>query len=158
MRLFVEQRHQVLGFVRAIVGDGDLAEDVLQDLAVLVMRKHGEIADEEVFPGWVRVAARFEALGQLRKRRQQPLDEHAIEVLTESWSSVPTAADEERFATLKRCLAQLTPTGQKLVELRYGRGLACDELARQLGRPLNTIYVGLTRVHRALAACIGGRT
>ncbi len=156
MRLFVEQRHQVLAFARAIVGDWEIAEDVLQDLAILVMNKHDEIDDDTRFAGWIRVAARFEALSQLRQRKRTTLSDHAIAQLTETW---PEANDpgEDRLATLRRCLEHLTPTGRKLVELRYDRGLSCAELAHELGRPLNTIYVGLTRVHRALATCMGAR-
>lgn len=161
MRLFVEQRAPLLGFLRAIVGSRERAEDLLQDLAVLLLRKHADIPNPEAFPGWIRRAARFEARNAMRRVRAVELDEAALDALEAAWAPAwaggKDGGEDVRIAALERCLAGLSPTARRLVELRYRQGLDCAALAERLGRPLNTVYVGLSRLHRALEDCIRGR-
>ena len=64
MRCVLAQEPLLLGFLRAIVGSRQVAEDLFQDLVVLVMRKHAEIPNADAVPGWTRRAARFLEIGR----------------------------------------------------------------------------------------------
>ena len=63
----------------------------------------------------------------------------------------------DQIEALRICLEELTPRSQKIVRLRYGQGMKGAELAEVFQRPLNTIYVAVYRIHRALADCIRKR-
>jgi RNA polymerase sigma-70 factor, ECF subfamily len=157
MEALIAQRDEVLAYVYAIVGDGQIAEDVLQELAILVLRKHAEIADARHFPGWIRRSARFLALHRWRdRRRDQPLDEAAIDAIDAAWDRVLDHTDE-RMEYVRACVQTLAPRARQLIALRYGEGLSGTAIAARLGRPLNTVQVGLYRLHRALAECIRRR-
>ncbi len=70
LRLLLDHRGMLLGYVNSIVRDQHLAEDVFQEVSLLVVRKHRGIPARESFPGWVRRAARLEALSALRRKRR----------------------------------------------------------------------------------------
>jgi DNA-directed RNA polymerase specialized sigma24 family protein len=83
LRVVLAQEPLLTGFLRAIVGSRQLAEDLFQDLVVLVMRKHAQIPNVDAVPGWTRRAARFLALKTLKKRaREKPtMDEALVDLL-----------------------------------------------------------------------------
>jgi RNA polymerase sigma-70 factor (ECF subfamily) len=153
--LLMRERDGVLAYVRAILGMSGPAEDVIQDLAVIVLHKHGDIPDEAGFAGWIRRAARFEALNRWRAiRRDLPLDESALDALDRAWEE---AGEDPRVDLLRQCLAGLGPKARELLDLRYRDGLSGEELALQFDKPLNTIYVTLTRLHSRLGECVKRR-
>jgi DNA-directed RNA polymerase specialized sigma24 family protein len=53
----LEMRHPLLlVYIRAIVGARQPCEDILQEAAMICLRKHDEIPDDEAFEGWIRRA------------------------------------------------------------------------------------------------------
>jgi RNA polymerase sigma-70 factor (ECF subfamily) len=153
--LFMRERDGVLAYVRAILGMSAPAEDVIQDLAVIVLHKHADIPGEVGFSGWIRRAARFEALNRWRAlRRDLPLDEAALDALDRAWEE---ADEDPRVDLLRQCLAGLGPKARQLLDLRYRDGFSGEELAQRIGKPLNTIYVTLTRLHSRLSECVKRR-
>lgn len=156
LRLLLRERALVLGYIRALVRDRHLAEDVFQEVSVRALDKCGEIADEVHFQGWIRRAARFEALNLVRKRERgpEPLGEVLLDQLEGHWDNATAATPDERLETLQSCVGRLTPRAQSLVRLRYGEGLPGTKVAELVGMSLNTLYVALSRIHRALAECV----
>lgn len=156
LRVVLGQEPLLTGFLRAIVGSRPVAEDLFQDLVVLVLRKHAEIPNAEAVPGWTRRAARFLALKALEKRaRERPtMDETLIDLLERTFvEEVPASADPY-LAALTHCRARLPEHARELLTLRYVHDLSGEQLAARLGRPLNTVWVTLTRLHRLLRECI----
>jgi RNA polymerase sigma-70 factor (ECF subfamily) len=158
LQLLLGRRAMLIGYIKSIVRDPHLAEDVFQNVALLVVRKREAIPSAEAFPGWARRAARFEALAALRKRSRapKPMGEEVLDVLDEQWSADETP-DEERARALRGCLEKLSPKSRELVRARYAEGVDGKALAHRLGKPANTIYVALSRIHRKLAECVRAR-
>jgi RNA polymerase sigma-70 factor (ECF subfamily) len=157
--LLLDHRAMVAGYIAAIVREPNLAEDVFQNVALLVLKKGTRLSSEAEFPTWVRSVARLEALAALRKQRQspKPLDESVMDMLEAPWSNddhttVPLAAE-----ALRACLRRLSPHAQRLIALRFANNLRGKALAEKLGQPVNTIYVALSRIYRALSGCIRHR-
>ena len=63
----------------------------------------------------------------------------------------------DRSEALTRCLDELTDKARQIVRLRYVEGMRAIDIARQLNRQANAIYVALSRAYRALAECIERR-
>ena len=59
VRFLVSHRSHLVAFIRGIVRDRDLAEDVYQEVCVSVVLKRDEIEDTGHLPNWSRQAARF---------------------------------------------------------------------------------------------------
>jgi DNA-directed RNA polymerase specialized sigma24 family protein len=47
-------------------------------------------------------------------------------------------------------VADLAPEVQHLLALRHDRGLSCEEISRELGRPLGTVTKTLSRAYLEL--------
>jgi RNA polymerase sigma-70 factor (ECF subfamily) len=159
LRVVLAQEPLLTGFLRAIVGSRQVAEDLFQDLVVLVMRKHAQIPNVEAVPGWTRRAARFLALKALEKRaREKPtMDETLVDLLEQTWVDEGAPAPDPYVAALVRCRERLSEHARELLTLRYVHDLSGEQIAAKLGRPLNTIYVTITRLHRSLGECIRAR-
>jgi len=64
---------------------------------------------------------------------------------------------EERRRALLACLARLAPSDRDLIRRRYAPGASGKTVARQLGRPANSVYQSLSRIRRTLLECIKRR-
>ncbi|MFI4861600.1 MAG: sigma-70 family RNA polymerase sigma factor [Phycisphaerales bacterium JB063] len=155
----MRDRAKLFAFIWAIVHDEHLAEDVLQDVSALVLEKRDEIESESHLLGWMRRAARFRAFKALDKRGKRPLslDEEVVGLLEEHWERLDRQSSSDRVDALQKCLEQLTPYTSELIRLRYAEGLSGGRLATTVGRKVETVYVALSRTHRALRECIERR-
>ena len=159
VRLLLAGRAMILAYVQSIVRDPHTAEDVLQDISILAVNKREAIADEVHFRGWIRRAARLEAMNVLcrQKKAPRPLSEPILDLLEGHWDNQDDDWSARRIEALGVCLKKLTPGSRQLVEMRYGEGIAGNRLAELLGKPTNTIYVAMSRIHRKLGECVRRR-
>jgi len=159
VQLLMSHRAMLLGYIALIVGDPHQAEDVFQELAVVVFRKGTSLGGAEEFPAWARQVARFKALNALRQRLSAPkaIDESILDLLESRWSETDRVAGPVVSDALRECLRNISPQSRRLIELRYGENLSGKALADRIGQQLNTVYVALSRVYRALAACVKHR-
>src|SRR5271157_5855723 len=149
--LLLSQRAMLLGYIVSIVRDPDLAEDVFQNVAIVVLDKAGAVAKDEDFPVWARRVARFESLTALRQRKRAPelLDQSVLELLEDQWSATDATPAPARKA-LRECVEKLSPYARQLIRLRYVDELSALDVAERLNRSPNTIYVALSRTYRHL--------
>lgn len=156
VRLLLSGRVMLLAYIQSIVRDSHLAEDVLQEVSVLAVRKRDEIVDEPHFRAWIRRAARLEAMNVLRRHQKLSavLSEPVLEALEAHWDNRDEEWAADRIDALRQCVGRLTDNAQRLVRMRYHEGVSGIALAERLGKPVNTIYVALSRIHRALADCV----
>ena len=159
VRFLVGHRSHLLAFIRGIVRDRDVADDVYQEVCVSVVLKRGEIEDEEHLRSWCRQAARFRAIDALRKRNSQAfvLDQAVLDLVEADLAQRKDEVVEHHRGALRECMKELSPYVQKLLQLRYGEGLTGARLAEALDRQVNTVSVALSRAHHTLETCIRTR-
>jgi len=155
--LLLRERSRLLAYVRAIVRDEHLAEDVFQEAAALAVRERERIQDRAHFLLWMRKTARYRALNALRQRQRLVFNDELLDQLEADWERTDAVPDAELADALHHCMGQLTPNNQHILKLRYGQGISGLRLAEALGRQLNAVYVALTRIHKALGECIRRR-
>jgi RNA polymerase sigma-70 factor (ECF subfamily) len=146
----------LVGYARAIVGNRVAAEDIFQDLLILVMRKHAEIPDRAALSGWSRRALRFLSLKAVEKRaRERPaMDAELVDLIDATCAEQGPSRTEGYLEALAQCLDRLPERSRRLLAMRYEEEISGQEMAERLGRPINTVYVTLTRLHRVLEECI----
>jgi RNA polymerase sigma-70 factor, ECF subfamily len=160
----------VFALLVRIIGDGDAAEEILQEVFLRAWQ-HAHAFDDSrgTVRSWLYGIAHNLALNELRRRRRRPQlqsrlasadpdgDDHAGSVAAGSDPAVD-AWCAVRDAELAHALDQLPP-GQRAVLLLYGEGFSQSEIAAKLGEPLGTIK---SRMRRALGrlretlAALGG--
>ncbi len=141
-------------YVQGMVGDRRLAEDVLQDVFILVCRKLRWLRDPSLFRPWVyRIASRraLRVLEGERRRASHTTDDSGTEPVA------PTPRyDPVLVASLPTLLAALSPGSRAVLSLHYLQELSLQETADVLGIPLGTaksrLGYGLEKLRKLLRA------
>jgi RNA polymerase sigma-70 factor (ECF subfamily) len=159
MRLALEHRAQLWGFLVGLTKDPAKAEDLFQNTYLILCEKWEQYRPGTNFLAWARQIARFEFLASVDPGRR-PYVTAEMEVLESALRAVESEGGPPsiRRDALRRCLDQMPQAkGRRVLELRYGEGLAGEKVAEQLGLSLNALYTLLSRVRRILQECIERR-
>jgi RNA polymerase sigma-70 factor, ECF subfamily len=139
----------VLTVALHIVGDRELAEEILQDTFLRCW--HGVATYQPArgrVGGWLVGIARHRAIDLLRSRSHQARLREGGVLAEATQGAAPDATDLVLLrAAVTAALADLTAGQRHVVELAYYGGLTQTEIARQLGEPLGTVK---TRTRAAL--------
>ncbi|MBI1375232.1 MAG: sigma-70 family RNA polymerase sigma factor [Phycisphaera sp.] len=159
VRVLMRHRVQLLAFIRAIVSDVHLAEDILQDVSALAIQKSDAIDGEDHLLPWVRQAARYKAMNALAKRSRQPraFGDKTLDLIEADWAAHDTAASNDTLDALEQCVERLSPYSRSILDARYKQGHVGDQLAEAVKRKTASVYVQLSRIHNALADCVRRR-
>ncbi len=146
-------------YINSTVPDFHEAEDIMQRVAVVVVRKFDQYdANEGSFLGWVTGIVRFEILNWRRTKARGKLvfDEATLKVLSEVQ---PDVQDELMGMgdALGHCLSKTSQRNQALIAMRYQEGVKPAGIAERLGTSSESVRVMLHRVRCALRKCIEGR-
>jgi RNA polymerase sigma-70 factor, ECF subfamily len=149
----VDRHHARLRFyLRRLVGPSTDADDLLQEVWLIVVRKLGTLDSPEAFPAWLYRVARHHAISWLRKRRiEVPFDEAGPDAEAAASAEIDDASGwaPEDAAAMYAALETLSPSHREMLTLRFLSGLTYDEIARVLERPVGTVR---SRIHYAKAA------
>ena len=137
-------------YLRMMVNDDTLAEDVLIEAMVAVWKGAKTFQGGSQVSTWIFGIARHKALDALRGRMAKGADSLSLDEASE----VPDPKDrtaihaEQSMAgtILKKALAMLSPEHQEAIHLAFYEGLSYQEIAGLMDVPINTIK---TRVYYA---------
>lgn len=159
IRVLTGQRSHLLAYIASIVRDPQIVEDVYQDVCLLALERRGEVYNEQSIMPWLRAVGQNKSLTALRRQRKQPapMDQSLLDLMEEQWREEDASRDGPAMEALRYCLEKLTPYARRIVDLRYGDGLATRKVAETLNRNVETVYKALTRAHSTLGECIKRR-
>lgn len=154
LRLYVEHEEALNGFVRALVPTRDDAREVMQEVAVVLWRKLGELSAIQDFRRWAFGVARMEALTFLRDRARDRhvFGDDVLALLADEAADDADVFEAERSA-LDDCLGKLDPAQRTLLNAAYAPGARIDLLAAKSGRSPMSLYKALHRIRLALMDC-----
>ena len=154
--VLLAQRTSLLGYIWSMVMDPHIAEDVFQEVSVLLLEKREEMTDIEAVPVWLRRAARFRALARLRKQERTPtiLSDSTMDLVDTSWKKKENTNSSVVISSLHHCLGKLSPTSRRMLQLRYYDGLSGAEVGEVVGLKAGAVYTALCRIHSSLRGCI----
>jgi len=157
-RLWTEAQPAVAAYVRAVVRDSHVAKDIVQETALVLLRKFQQWDAGRAFLPWAIGFAKFEILSHRRDtgRSRLVFDEALLDSLTESWPGVMETVNREQSA-LQDCLETLAPKARSLVRLRYFEELQMPQVAEKLGSTAGAVRVAVMRIRRQLQDCVSRR-
>ncbi len=135
----------LLRYVTRVTNDRALAEDIVQETFVAVVRKIRWLTEPSLFRAWTYRIASREAFRALRKRRvAEPLDElPGVE---------PQHADPWQRERLLASLDRLSPASRAVITLHYLEEMPLAEIADVLDLALGTVKsrlaYGLARLRK----------
>lgn len=159
----VKYQNMIHSYAYAITRDFHLAQDVYQDVAVIVAKAWETAPRDEGFLPWLRETVRRKSLENLRRQKRMPatFSDEALEALAEKFagdagSGGAVAGDDPTAALMQRCLGKLNSFSRKVIEARYGDEppRTCEEIAAALGRSVQAIYSIIKRARLVLTRCV----
>ena len=156
-QLFIKHASGLRGLVAALFPDIDLADDVLQEVFVVVTEKAAIFRPDGDFRGWAYGIAKRKALEHARryssKRKVGVFAPETLELLCAA-KPEDEADDGEIRTRLTRCLGKLTPTLREMVRLRYLENLSPGNIATRMEWTSEAVYVALSRSRSLLRKCL----
>ncbi|MCA9230456.1 MAG: sigma-70 family RNA polymerase sigma factor [Planctomycetales bacterium] len=155
-RLFAKHDRWLFSYLVTLLGSPAHAEEVFQEVCVVLWREHEKFELGTDFVKWVAVIAH----NQVRKFRRQhkrgsyQLSDEACELVAAAAIERANLFDYRRDA-LRQCLGKLPEEDRRLVQLCYDDStMSIKATANRMGRPVNTVYKTLNRIRRVLHECI----
>lgn len=155
LRTFTAQEPALRAYVRRLVPTRADADDVLQDVSVVLWEKFAEFREGGDFRAWAFGVARYEVLGWLRDRGRDRLvlDEEVVAKLAEESAQQEPELEQQR-AALERCLEKVAPGQRGLLMEAYQAGARIQNVAAESGRTVAGFYQWLHRMRRLLLDCV----
>lgn len=156
LKTVMRDRPKLHGYAWVVVGDPDLADDVLQEVSLLALEKAEQINDEPHLQGWLRESIRRRGLAVRRERYSDAaqLSQEVLAVLAEVQTEVFNEDQAVRMKALRHCIDLLGEKSRATLAMRYGKGMKPAEIAERTGRPVRSVYQMITRSHTNLRDCI----
>ena len=160
--LFRRYAGRIKGFLMKAGAPADLAEEVAQEVMVLVWRKSGQFDRSRASTAtWIYTIARNRRIDLIRKQNRPGPDpqDPAFQNDPEP-DAASTMAASERDHIVRDVLADLNTEQREVVELSFYSGLSHGEIAEQLALPLGTVKsrlrLALGRLRNALGEGFSG--
>lgn len=160
IRQFLQHQPAFLGYLIAMTGSHDAAEEVLQDVAVVIMDwgKTEEIRD---FRAWAKEIVRRQALTYLRKNggRVKAVQLELLDQISRAFveDGSDSAAIMQEMSALRLCLSELPEKSRALFDLRFEKHSSFDDIARVLGGTGGAVQRAISRMRKALRQCVDAR-
>lgn len=154
LRLFTTHEPAVRAYVRSLVPTLADANDVMQEVALVLWRKFDEYDLGRDFRGWAFGIAKMKVLSWQRDRGR---DRHVFGIEMTELLSRHAEGHSDRLAAqrkaLRQCLDKLPREQRRIVEDAYSPGVRINELATSLGHSIAALYKRLHRIRLALVDC-----
>jgi RNA polymerase sigma-70 factor (ECF subfamily) len=155
-RLFAQHDRWLFAYLVSLLGNPAHAEEVFQEVCVVLWREYETFQLGTDFVKWVSVIAHNQVHRFRRQQRRvgSQLSDAAVDLLAQDAVERASLLESRRDA-LRHCLEKLPRKDRQLVQQCY-----CDSrvtfkrVAEALGRPVNTVYKALNRIRKALYECI----
>lgn len=146
-QLLERHAHRVRDYVRMLVKDNDVADDLTQEVLIKVVKvlDEGRYTDKGRFQPWLLRIAHNRVLDYFRAQKQvKTVSESSagFDILGSKNFAEPSIEDRlisEQQAEEVRQLIELLPAEQReVVKMRYYEGLSFKEIAEHTGVSINT--------------------
>jgi RNA polymerase sigma-70 factor (ECF subfamily) len=146
--LFDRYHGALFDFLNRMTGRRDVAEDLVQEVFLRILKYRATYRDEARFETWVfRIARNARADYFMKRDTVEPLSDEALQSADEA-PGPEGALEQEREAVRLRCaLMSLREDRRELIVLARYQGMKHEAIAELLGVDTGTVKV---RIHRAL--------
>lgn len=157
---------RIYGYVRRMVGEDHLAEDVTQDVFMHLQRSIATYDVERALAPWVFTIAANKVRDHWRSRRHHDAQreasfdddpERSLDAPDARPGPLPLLAEDEMRAALSRAIDELPPTLRETFVMRFHEELAFDAIGLIVGRDETAVRKRYSRALEALRTALEGR-
>jgi RNA polymerase sigma-70 factor (ECF subfamily) len=153
--LFTGSQLKLYRYIITLVANQPDAEDVLQNVNLVLLRKCDQFEIGTNFLSWAMSIAYWEvAKHRAQNKRTSPgLSDATLAALANDVAQQSSLL-ENRNAALPDCMSKLSVADRELVRDHYFRGLSWESIASALGRTASSVRHSICRIRRELKHCI----
>ncbi|GHO46485.1 RNA polymerase sigma factor [Ktedonospora formicarum] len=153
--LYQQYAPALFAYLLRNVSSREDAEDLLLDIFMAVLEKRSSNGlDDQRLPAWVWAVARNKVVDYHRrnKHRTKVQIEKVAGMLFENEEQAPdhVALKNEEYQQLHKTLKELPETQREIIQLRFGHGLSCGEIATVTQKSEGAIRMALHRTLKLL--------
>ena len=153
VRTLFERHHvKVYRFVRRIVRDAALAEDIVSETFIQAWQHAGRYAGRASVSSWLLGIARHRALDAVRRRPTEPLDGDDAQNVVDPHDPEAELGRKDTGTALRRALASLSREHAEIIDLVYYQEKSIREIAGILAIAENTVKTRMFYARKRLAA------
>lgn len=154
--LYERTNAKLYGICSHLLGNEAEAEEVLQDVYLIVWQKAERFDENKASPiTWLAVLTRNRAIDRLRRRRLKTaaLDD-AGEVADDSDTAFELLEQDEQSARLAGCIEELDERPRAMIRAAFLDGATYPQLAEREAVPLGTMKSWIRRALLRLRGCL----
>jgi len=153
--LLLTNRKRIYGFILSLGHNFSDADDLFQEIALVMCRKFGEFDVGKSFSAWAIGIARHRIIKFRQKQHKSKIMfSHKAFEIAMNRSNKMLHNIEDRSKALENCLSKLSEIDRGLIKMRYENGLKIKEIAGIIARPVQGLYKVFARIHTSLHLCI----
>jgi RNA polymerase sigma-70 factor len=158
-KTLLKYRDILFAYILALVRDMTVAEDIFQDVSLVILRKESEGVQVRSFGPWSREIARRTILNYWKsiKRNRLIFSSEAIDSIDNSFAGFDDETDKDRIEVLdklRKCIKKLPERLRRIVRLRYEESVSFTEIARQFDSTAGAVQVAVSRARMRLLDCV----
>jgi RNA polymerase sigma-70 factor, ECF subfamily len=155
VELLTTHQRKLYGYIYTLVHNASDSDDLLQQTNLVLWQKHQEYEVGTNFMAWSCRIAFFNVQNFLKTKGRSRVcfNEEVLAklaVLQVDRSDIQTI----HSLALTHCIGNLSSTSQQLLKLCYDGNRSILDAAKQLGRPVGSLYTTLSRIRFKLWECI----
>ena len=142
-------------YIGSLVPDFQEAEDLLQDVAIVLLRKFDQYDERRPFVAWALGVAKFEILSSRRRHARSFLtvESELVDTVTAAYTDLAPELDR-RASALRECLRAVQARAAEWIRLRYEEALKPGEIASRFGLEAPAVRMALSRTRAFLRDCV----
>jgi len=160
LQLIVEHKSRIFGYILTLVPNRASAEDLLQEVILVMWEKFGQFEPGTNFWSWSCKIAYYKVL-KYRTSHSNSLVLFSDEVfssLAEHYEQ-PTCIsdkdqDNDKVGALETCLKRLSKRDSQIIQFRYLEKLPITTMAKNFGWSSSMMYKLMAKIHYVLKECI----
>lgn len=160
VELLTSHQSRIHSYILALVPNFNDADDIMQETSKMMWNRFQDFEIGTDFLAWGMKIAHYRILEYRRNRNRNRMIRFNEDVVLVLEKDIQCRQDRslEYMANLRDCVCKLSGKDRDLVTLRYDHNLKVKEIARRLGRSVQSVYQNLARVHDLLLACVQRKT
>ena len=162
MRLFMANERRLCAYIFSLVPNWTDAQDILQETNTRLWEQFDKFEQGTNFLAWACSIAHYRVLAYRKQQQRSRLNfsDHINDLLENQLAARHESAgaerdcEAERHEALAHCVGELSDRDRELVRRFYVDRAPIKKISTESSRSVQALYMALSRIRRALFACI----
>lgn len=155
-QLLAECHRDLFAFIYSLVQHHSDAEDVYQQVALVLWKKFDTFEMGTNFRAWATKVAHNTARDFIRARRRNAItfSDEVLDIIAAAYTTRRTWSSTDTSDALSSCLSKLSDRDRSFVERCYSPNRDYEAIAKEEKRTVAAIYKAISRIRKSLYACV----